>query len=118
MTLTPTSPIPTEDQEQAALVQYCDAKHYPRFRIPNETFTKSWKQKNKNKVMGVSPGVPDLGVIVNNRLIFIELKRSKGGVVSEYQKEWITHLERANVPVRVCRGFYEAKAFIDEIASL
>src|SRR5690606_11533551 len=100
-----------------ALVEYCDAMHYPRFRIPNETFTRSWKQKTKNKKLGVSPGVPDLGVIVNHQLIFIELKRKKGGVVSDFQKEWIAHLEQANVPVRFCYGFEEAKAFIDEVAA-
>ena len=110
-------PIPTEDEEQKALVEYCDLRGYPRFRIPNETFTRSWSQKRKNKALGVSAGVPDLGVIVNNRLIFIELKRTKGGVVSDYQKAWIAHLEAANVPVRVCKGFDEAKAFIDEIAN-
>ena len=109
--------IPTEDDEQQALVEYCDLKGYPRFRIPNETFTRSWSQKRKNKALGVSSGVPDLGVIVNNRLIFIELKRTKGGVVSDNQKRWIEHLTQANVPVRVCKGFHEAKAFIDEVAS-
>ena len=110
--------IPTEDQEQIAVVQYCILKGYPHWHTPNSTFTKSWKQKTKNKAMGVSPGVPDLGVIVNNRLIFIEMKRVKGGSLSEHQKLWIANLERAKVPVRVCKGFKEAKAFIDEIAKL
>ena len=98
------------------LVQYCDIKGYPRFRIPNETYTKSWKQKAKNKDLGVSAGLPDLGVIVNNRFIFIELKRTKGGTVLDFQKQWIERLNQANVPTRVCKGFEETKSFIDEIS--
>lgn len=35
---------PTEDQEQEAFVQWLDDNGYPRFRVPNETFTKSYKQ--------------------------------------------------------------------------
>ena len=110
------APVSTEDQEQIAVIQYCQLKGYPVWHTPNSTFTRSWSQKVKNKALGVSAGVPDLGVIVNNQLIFIELKRAKGGVVSPFQKTWIDHLTRANVPVRVCKGFAEAKSFIDEVA--
>jgi hypothetical protein len=114
---TPPEIIPTEDQEQQRVVEYCDLRGYPRFRIPNETFTRSWSQKRKNKSLGVSAGVPDLGVIVNNRLIFIEMKRIKLSATSTEQKEWIERLNAANVPARVCKGFDEAKAFIDEVAA-
>lgn len=110
--------IPTEDEEQAAVVQYCDLKRYKRFRVPNETFTKSWAQKNKNKRLGVSSGVPDLFVIVNNRLIAIEMKRTKGSTTSLQQKEWITALLKSGIPAKVCRGADEAIRFIDETAAL
>lgn len=110
--------VPTEDEEQIAVVEYCDRKGYPRFRIPNETYTTSWRQKAKNKALGVSVGVPDLGVIVNNRLIFIEMKRIRGSKTATEQLEWVAVLNRANVPSRVCKGFAEAKAFIDEVAAL
>ena len=55
---------PTEDQEQEAFVKWLDDNGYPRFRVPNETYTKSHKQRNKNKKLGVSSGVPDLFVVV------------------------------------------------------
>ena len=115
---TTTEIIPTEDDEQIAVIQYCDLKGYPRFRIPNETFTRSWNQKRKNKALGVSSGAPDLGIIVNNRLIFIEMKRVKKSSTSPEQLQWIAHLHAAHVPARICKGFHEAKAFIDEIATL
>ena len=100
---------PTEDQEQEAFVQWLRLKGYPHFRVPNETYTKSWSQKAKNKKLGVSSGVPDLAVVVSNtgtrrgyvetldsddsadydqpisRLVFIEMKRRKGGVTSANQ---------------------------------
>lgn len=106
----------TEDEEQALVVQYCEEKHYPLWHTPNSTYTPSWKQKAKNKALGVSAGIPDLGVIVNNHLIFIEMKRLKASKTSEEQLAWIRRLTDANVPARVCRGFDEAKQFIDEIA--
>lgn len=32
---------PYEDQEQEAFVKWLDDNGYPRFRVPNETYTKS-----------------------------------------------------------------------------
>lgn len=45
---------PYEDQEQEAFVRWLDDNGYPRFRVPNETYTKSHKQRIKNKKLGVS----------------------------------------------------------------
>lgn len=51
---------PTEQQEQIVLIQYLNLKGIPHFRVPNETYTKSWNQKRLNKALGVKAGVPDL----------------------------------------------------------
>lgn len=67
---------PTEDQEQEAFVQWLRLKGYPHFRVPNETYTRSWSQKAKNKKLGVSSGVPDLAVVVPNtgtRRVYVEI---------------------------------------------
>lgn len=122
---------PTEDQEQEAFVQWLRLKGYPHFRVPNETYTKSWSQKAKNKKLGVSSGVPDLAVIVpdvwhvygdsvptntyTGRLVFIEMKRKKGGVTSENQKKWIKTLNEAGVQTVVCKGCDAAIEFIESI---
>jgi len=106
--------IPTEDDEQTVVVEYCDLKGYKRFRVPNETYTKSWSQKNKNKRLGVSSGVPDLFVIVNNHLIAIEMKRTKGSVTSPQQLEWLAALNVAGIQARICKGADEAIQFIKE----
>jgi len=81
--------------------------------VSNETYTKSWRQKFRNKAMGVRPGTPDYIIVTHKCLIFLELKRLKGGVVSAHQKEWIAALDKVSVPIRVCKGFDEAKEYID-----
>lgn len=109
------SAIPLEQEEQIALVEYLNLKNIPHFRVPNETYTKSWNQKRLNKVLGVQPGVPDLFVIFNNQMKAVELKRKKGGVTSEAQKEWIKKLNEAGVPAQVCKGCDEAIKFIEGV---
>ena len=106
--------LPTEDQEQMALVQWLELKGYKFTAIPNSTYTKSWKQKVHNKQMGLRAGLPDLFIIANNVPIFIELKRVKGGVVSASQLEWIKAIEAAGVAVKVCKGASSAIKFIEE----
>lgn len=125
---------PTEDQEQEAFVQWLRLKGYPHFRVPNETYTRSWSQKAKNKKLGVSSGVPDLFVAVpfppphliiahkdrddevrNKTLVAIEMKRKKGGVTSENQKKWIKTLNEAGIQTVVCKGCDAAIEFIESI---
>ncbi len=109
------SSVPLESDEQQAVVQYLEIKGIKHSSIPNSTFTKSWKQKAKNKREGLKPGLPDLLMIINNRLIFIEMKRIKGGVVSKVQKEWKDAInECRGVNSFICKGFDEAKKIIDK----
>ena len=68
-----------------------------------------------NRLLGVSAGVPDLFVIVGGRLIGIEMKRKKGSVTSEYQKQWIAQLNSVGIETRVCKGCDEAISFIEEV---
>lgn len=105
---------PTESQEQIVFVQWLQSKKLHHWRTPNETFTKSWKQKNMNKLLGVQSGIPDLFIIVNNKLIAIEMKRKKYSRTSPTQLEWIGRLNSANVPTKVCFGAKDAIAFVEE----
>jgi len=66
-----------------------------------------------NKAMGLRPGLPDLFIILKNKPFFIEMKRKKGGVTSDSQKDWIDALLKANIPAYICNGFEEAKKIID-----
>jgi len=115
---------PFEDQEQMAFVIYLERlklqEKIKRFTaIPNSTYTDSWNQKRKNKDMGVRSGLLDLFIITENRsMIFIEMKRQKGGVVSKEQKEWIKAINECdNAQAFVCKGFKDAKTIIDKFTN-
>jgi len=71
-------------------------------------------EKAKNKASGLRAGLPDLLVIINKRLVFIEMKRNKGGKASPEQMDWLIKLsECENVFTYVCEGFEKAKKVID-----
>lgn len=109
---------PTEYQDGCVLAEYCQLKHYLFSHIPAETFTKSWGIKIKNKKQGVNKGVPDYIIIIGTKLVFIELKRIKGGVVSREQQEWIDRLKLCGVYANICKGADEAIKFLNEIEKL
>lgn len=110
-----TLPITTEEVEQRNFVQWLEIKGYKFTAIPNSTYTKSWKQKIKNRDMGLRAGFPDMVVIANGKFMCIEMKRTKGGVLSPAQKEWVEALTNASVPVAVCKGADEAIAFVKRV---
>lgn len=84
--------------------------------IPNSTYTKSWMQKIKNTKSGVRAGHPDLLIVFPSTILYLELKKEKGGVVSPYQKEWISVLQnRPGVIAKIANGFDSAKNIIDSI---
>ena len=75
----------------------------------------------KLKEQGVVSGFPDLTIwppldAAKRPILFIEMKRVKGGTVSSEQKEWIEYLTALSgfhrVEVQVCKGFEEARKFI------
>ena len=66
------------------------------------------------KSQGHYSGIPDLVVLLGNgKICFVELKRQKGGVVSEEQKKWIEYLNKNGYPAKVCKGCDEAIEFIE-----
>lgn len=67
------------------------------------------------KRMGKRKGVPDFVIVFKSMVLFLELKRERGGVVSPEQKEWIQALKKigGTVFVMVAKGFDQAKQTID-----
>lgn len=106
------SVVPTEAQEQQVVIQYLELKGHKFTAIPNSTYTPSFNQKRKNKQQGLRAGFPDLVAIIDGNFIAIEMKRVKGSVVSQEQKDWIEALNNAGVEARVCKGADEAIKFI------
>lgn len=73
----------------------------------------------KLKASGLSVGFPDLEVFIGNgKSLYVEMKRKKGGVVSEAQKKWIDWLNDNGYSAKVCKGADEAieyvKGFLDD----
>ncbi len=111
----------SEYEECVALVEYLNILKRQRkiityTHIPNETFTVSWNQKRKNKAMGVSSGFPDYVILGQKIIVFLEMKREKGGTTSSQQKLWIEDLSRySNASARVCSGFREAEGYLKSV---
>lgn len=104
--------IPTEHEEQREVVRWFRAT-FPGIRIfaiPNGG-ARSIATAARLKAEGVSRGVPDL--FIPAWLLWIEMKRTKGGSVSAEQKDWIKYLEMYGHRVIVCRGADDAKVKIN-----
>jgi hypothetical protein len=73
------------------------------------------------KAAGLKSGVPDILIFSpapnkpEARGVAIELKRKKGGRVSETQKEWLWRLNEEGWYATVCSGYDET---IDELRAL
>lgn len=112
-------PVPSEDEEQIEFIRYLDTRSELKYSaIPNNTYSPHMSVKVKNKKLGLRAGLPDLLVAIPDvGIAFVEMKRIKGGVVSEVQKEWIEWLNRCpGTEARVCKGWREAVAFIEELS--
>lgn len=101
----------SEHDEAVILADWLRFNKYKFHHSPNETFTKSWTQKRKNKEEWVSKWFPDYCIILKRwSLLFIELKKSKWkrwwmnwSQISPEQKEWIDELEKLeNTTAHIC----------------
>lgn len=106
--------VRSEAEEQAMFIQWLNIQKLNYWHTPNSTFTRSWKQKLHNKAMGVQAGIPDVFVVLGDKLVAVEMKRIKGGVTSTHQMKWINILNNANVPTIVAKGHKEAIKFIKD----
>jgi len=114
--------VPSEADEQKALFEWAAwAKvKYPAlalmYHIPNGGSRNPIEARHL-KQQGVMPGVPDICLPVPNphhSALFIELKRRKGGRVSDDQRGWIAALNRVGNLAVVCKGWEEARDVILE----
>ena len=86
------------------------------FHIPNGS-CKSINQAIKFKREGLKPGVPDLCLPVARQgyhSLYIEMKRSNGGRLSDAQKWWLENLRSQGNKAVVCNGFEEAAGVIED----
>ena len=99
--------LPSEHVEQREFVSWF-RKTWPGvriFAIPNGGL-RNKAVAQKLKAEGVSPGVPDLYIPAWK--LWIEMKRQKGGRLSEDQKDWAEYLEGVGDTVIVGYGWLDA----------
>lgn len=115
----------SESQEQIDFIQWCNrnkSKHYKLdliFAIPNGG-KRHIVTASRMKSEGQKAGVPDLFLPVairdknleTSHGLFIEMKKTKGGVVSKEQKKWRDKLEGEGYRWEVAKGCEQAKAII------
>jgi hypothetical protein len=105
---------PYEESEQRLVAKVLDAQGLDWFHVPNGGGRWSG-EGGKLKAQGVKKGVPDIVVMENPKApgfqhhpgVVIELKRIKGGTVSEEQKKWLGIFKRQGFYSGIAKGHME-----------
>ena len=108
--------IPSEHVEQREFVSWF-RQTYPDtliFAIPNGG-ARGMAQAARLKAEGVVRGIPDLFIPAWS--LWIEMKKSKGGITSKEQREMLLYLRRVGYDAIVCAGADEAKRVISSHAT-
>jgi len=105
--------IPTESDEQIGFLRWFEMQFRGVwiFHIPNGGH-RAISVAKKMKEEGVKAGVPDL--YVPSWKLWIEMKRTKGGVVSKDQRAWHEYLECIGDAVIIGRGATDASRQVME----
>lgn len=116
----PVIPLEEIEQEHVFLWASMEERAYPElamlYAIPNGG-KRAIKTAVALKKQGVKRGVPDMCLPVPRggfNGLYIELKRVKGGTVSDEQREWINALNAQGYRAVVCCGAQEAIKTIRE----
>lgn len=117
---------PTEEQEQAYVIQWRDlmVNQVPELsllvHIPNGGL-RSKPEAVRFKRLGVKPGVSDLMLpVARNGYygLWIEMKRQHDGKLSKPQKEWIEDMRKQGYKAERANGADEAIAILQEYLGL
>lgn len=110
-----------EHKEQATLIEWWRYAHLQfglyeslLFAIPNGG-ARNAITGSMLKAEGVRAGVPDLCLAVARQgfhALFIEMKKTKGGVVSASQEAMCAELRRQGYAVEICHGWQAAMTII------
>lgn len=97
----------SEHTIQCECVNYARSKDLMIFAIPNEA------TRNNSKFIksGVLAGVSDLILVLPNKILFVEMKTSKG-VQSKYQKVFQKNIEVLGFEYKIIRSLDEFKFLI------
>lgn len=108
------NPNPTEDSEQIKLAVWLTKQGIKFYAIPNGGH-RNYLEAVKLKRTGVQAGVPDICIpqaCGAYHGLYIELKRVKGGRVSDSQNYWLGLLREQGYYAEVACGADEAKEMV------
>lgn len=113
----------TEHQEQMEVIGWAKRNEHkwPALRllyaIPNQGQRSVYGDGRSKKAEGMRAGVPDLCLPVARRgqnALYIEMKNTRDGRVSNPQKEWLLALSEEGNCVAVCYGADAAKVVLEQ----
>ena len=114
--------IPTEAQEQTAVFNWAAVmeRRWPELRLlhhcPNGG-SRNAREAHNLRMQGVKPGIPDICLPVARRGyhgLYIEMKRRKGGRLSDEQAAMLEALREQGYCAWVCKGANDAIDLITE----
>jgi hypothetical protein len=106
--------VPTEELEQVRFVVWLESQKIAHFAIPNGGH-RHVLEGMKLKRSGVKSGVPDLFIPMASggyHGLFIEMKRTIGGKVSDNQLYWLSLLRENGYYADIANGCDEAKRIV------
>jgi hypothetical protein len=123
-----TRSVPTESQEQATIIDWArtwgakmdglDMLHsIPNGAVLGNPHYNRFALIGKLKAEGLKPGVSDLFLAVARHGfhgLYIEMKRKRGGVLSEEQKSWMLRAQEEGYKTAICESAEKAIAAITE----
>ena len=80
------------------------------FSIPNERNC-GVEMMARLKAMGLYPGIADLGIVVDGKIHFLEVK-APDGVQSASQRDFQKRCQANNIPYAICFSLTEALAYL------
>lgn len=111
---------PKEDVEHAAVCRYLDTLGILYMHAANEG-KRSPRTGANLKRLGMRPGFPDLQIFDAPPLhpdakgVCIEMKRTKGGKVSDEQRYWLAELGLRGWLAEVCEGANSAIGYLQSL---
>ena len=79
-------PIPSEEVEQIATIEWLWNRGFFAFHVPNGIKV-SIAKAMRLKAMGLVSGIPDIVIVLpEEKVLWLEMKKQKGGTVSPNQK--------------------------------
>ena len=103
--------ILSEHDEQVLFCQWFD-ETFPDdliYAVPNGDY-RDIRTAVKLKAEGVKKGIADLTILWRDgRVLFLEFKRSKGGVQSDAQRDFEHYVTECGHTYLLCHGFNDAK---------